>query len=264
MLEPKNVHALTVELPAEAARFYNQAGEQAKGVVEGEHVHFEEKNRRYVMIAVPAAPLPKDQFIAEYERLEVLVNGRQRVRLADHPRLFSRNLDDADYIRGAPTFVPEEIFGDDFIGQAHDFELLRDGVRIFGPVRWLVPDERTGPTVAAVKGGPGIGEVTIELEKVDFRLMALVVYLDARFGDPVSVEQVLPDGQTEPLAIRTVGNDMVGDQEIFREAYLEGFSAGFARNLAVRLRFEQSGEGYFAAVGQTYTTYNGNRIIDVP
>ncbi len=264
MLEAKNLYATTVELPAETARFYNEAGRRAQDVVEGEHAHFTEENRRYLMLAVPAAPLPKGQFLAEYARLEVLVDGHKRVRLADHPRLFSRNLDDPAYIRGVPTFVPAEVFGGDFFGQAHDFELLRDGVRIFGPVRWLVPDERTGPIVAAVKGGPGTGEVTIELEKIDFKMMALVVYLDARFGDPITVEQVLPDGQSKPLTVRTVGNDIVGDQRIFREAYLEGFSAGFARNLAVRLRFEQSGKGYFGAVGQAYTTYDGNRIIDVP
>lgn len=264
MFEPKNLHAAMVEVPADTARLYNDASRQARNVVEGEHLHFPEQDRRYVLLAIPASPLPKQQFLDEYRRLEVRVDGKQRIRLVDHPRLFSRKLDDAEYIRGVPTFVPEEAFPSRFAGEAHDFELLRDGVRIFGPVRWLVPDDRTGPIVAAVRGGPGKGEVTIELEKIDFRMMALVVYLDARFGDPIGVEQVLPDGQAAPLTVRTVGNDVIGDHSIFREAYVEGFTAGFARNLSVRLRFTQSGRGYFGAVGQILTTYDGNRVIDVP
>lgn len=264
VLEAKNLHATTVEVPASTAAFFNAAGERAKGVLPGEHSHFDETDRRYVMLAVPAAPMPEAAFLAEFERLEVRVDGSWRIRLADYPRLFSRNLDDPDIIRGVPTIVPEHIFPADFIGSAHDFELLRDGSRIFGPVRWLVPDERSGPIVTAVRGGPGKGEVTFELEKIDFRLMALVVYLDSRFGDPLSVEQVLPDGQVRPLSVKLVGEDTVGDQRIFREAYLEGFTAGFARNLEVRIRFDHSGEGYFGAVGQAYTRYQGNRIIDVP
>lgn len=264
MIEAKNLHALTVEVPASTARFYNEAAERAEGVLEGEHVHFPEEDRRYVMLAVPAEPLPKEKFLHEYSRLEVLVDGDRRIRLSDHPRLFSRSLDDPELIRGVPTFVPAALFPDDFIGNAHDFELLRDGVRIFGPIRWLVPDARTGPIVADVQGGPGKGEVTVKLERVDFRLMALVVYLDTDFRDPLLVEQILPDGSSKPIELRVVGVDMVGNQEIFQEAYVEGFAPGFARELDVRIRFGRSGSGFFGAVGQTYTTYDGNKIVRVP
>ncbi len=263
-IDPKNLHALTFELPAATARHLNGLAGRAGQLTAGEHMHFPEKDQRYIMLAVPAGPLPKQRFLEEYGKLEVLINGEQHVRLADYPRLFSYDLEDESLIRGVPTIVPVENFPDGFIGAAHDFELLRDGKRIFGPVRWLVPDARTGPIVTEVKGGPGKGEVTINFEKVDFRLMSAVLFMDARFDPPLSVEQVLSDGSTAPLKFRMVGTDIVGGEHIFREAYVDGFTPGFARELAIRLRFDRSGPGYFAAVSQAYTTFTGNRVIDVP
>ena len=264
VFEARNLHAATFELPAETARHLNSLADRAEGVSSGEHAHFPEEDKKYVMLAVPAAPLPKDRFLEEYVKLEVLIDNNQRIRLADHPRLFSRTPSKTTEIRGVPTIVPLEVFGDDFLGEAHDFELFHEGKSIFGPVRWLVTDDRTGPTVASVKGGPGKGEVTFELEKVDFRLMTAVIYMDAAFGEPLSITQVLPDGSETELKARTVGLDMVGDQKIFQELYVEGFTAGFARNLKVRLRFNHSGEGYFSLVGQANTKFDANKVISVP
>lgn len=264
IFEAKNLHAVLFELPASTARHFNAIADRAKGMVAGEHMPFAERDQRYIMLAIPAAPLPKQQFIKEYQRLEVLVDGEQRIRLADFPRLFSHSLDDHSQIRGVPTIVPLEEFPPNFIGEAHDFELLRDGIRIFGPVRWLVPDERTGPVVTSVNSGQEKGEITFEWEKIDFKLMAVVIYVDAAFQDPISIVQVLPDGSSSPLTLRAVGLDMMGDQPIFRESYVEGFHAGFARELTIRIRFRESGTGYFAAVGQLYTTFAANQVIDVP
>lgn len=264
MFQAKNLHAVLFELPASTARHFNAIADRAKGMVAGEHMPFAERDQRYIMLAIPAGPLPKDQFIKEFQKLEVLVDGEQRIRLADFPRLFSHSLDDHSQIRGVPTIVPLEEFPPKFIGEAHDFELLRDGSRIFGPVRWLVSDERTGPIVTAVKSGPGKGEITFDLEKIDFKLMSIVIYVDANFQDPLSIVQILPDGSSSPLTLRAVGVDMMGDQPIFRESYVEGFHAGFARELTIRLHFQESGIGYFAAVGQLYTTFTANQVIDVP
>lgn len=264
MFEAKNLHATTFNLPAETARYLNEIADRAKGVAEGEHMHFAEEDKQYVMLAVPAAPMSKAKFLAEYQKLVVLVDGKQRIRLADYPRLFSHNTSNPDEIRGVPTIVPVEVFGEGFLGQAHDFELFHDGKSIHGPVRWLVPDDRTGPIVTSVEGGPGKGEVTFRWEKVDFRLMTAVMYMDAAFGEPVAVEQVLPDGTTTLLKVQTVGVDMVGDQQIFKESYVEGFHAGFAKELIVRFRFEHSGQGYFSAVGQAKTQFDANRVIRVP
>lgn len=260
----RNLHALPVAVPAQVAAHFNSLSESASSVIPGEHLHFEEVDANYLMLAVPAAPLPKEKFIEEYQKLEVRIDGSRRVRLSRYPRLFSHSLSDGSEIRGVPTLVPLTEFGDDFIGQAHDFELLRDGVKIFGPVRWLVSDARTGPIIALVEGGPGPGEVSFHCRKIDFKLMSAVLYIDAAFGDPVSVQQVLPDGSRRDLSFQPVGIDMVGDQPIFREAYVEGFQAGFSRELQIRLKFDRSGEGYFAAVGQTFTEMAANQIIQVP
>lgn len=263
-IEAKNLHAVLFEMPAATARHVNQIADGADEVSPDEHMHFKEQDQRYLMLAVPAAPLPKQQFIEEYQKLEVLIDGNMRVRLADYPRFFSHSMDDYSEIRGVPTIIPLEEFPEDFVGNAHDFELLREGKRIFGPVRWLVRDERTGAIATSVNGGPGKGEVTVELEKIDFKLPAAVMYMDGLFGEPVSVEQVLPDGSSAPLKFTYVGVDMVGDKTIFREAYVEGFQAGFARDLTIRFVFPQSGTGYVAVVGQIYTMLDANRVIVVP
>lgn len=260
----RNLHALTVMLPARTASHFNRISCSALSVETGEHRHFEQADRTYVMLALPAVPLPKRKFLEEYQELVIRVDGSMDIRLSDYARLFSHSLEDTTAIRGVPTFVPLSEFGYDFIGQAHDFELLRSGKLLFGSVRWLVPDERTGPIVASVEPGSGHGEVMIRCEKVDFKLASVVLYIDASFGDPVSVEQVLPDGTRHPLSYLPVGVDMVGDKSIFREAYVEGFRTGFARELAILLKFNRSGEGYFAAVGQTVTRFKANQIVQVP
>ena len=264
VFEAKNLHAATFELPAATARYLNELADKAAGVSHGEHAHFPEEDKTYLMLAVPAAPLPKESFLKEYAKLEVLIDNKQRIRLADHPRLFSRTPSKPDEIRGVPTIVPLEVLGNNFFGEAHDFELMRDGKSIFGPVRWLVTDDRTGPTVTSVQGGPGKGEVTFDLEKIDFRLMTAVVYMDAAFGEPLAITQVLPDGSEAQLKARTVGLDMVGDRRIFQELYIEGFTVGFARTLKLRVRFNHSGKGYFSLVGQANTKLDANKLIDVP
>lgn len=263
-IEAKNLHALVFEMPAATAKHANDIAQRANEILPNEHMHFDERDEQYLMLAVPAAPMPKEKFIEEYQKLEVLIDGNRRVRLADYPRFFSHSVNDHGEIRGVPTIIPLDEFPEDFAGNAHDFELLREGKRIFGPVRWLVRDERTGAIAKSVNGGPGKGEVTVTLQKIDFKLPAAVMYMDGLFGEPVSVEQVLPDGSSAPLRFNYVGVDMVGDQTIFREAYVEGFQAGFSRDLTIRFVFPESGKGYVAVVGQIYTTLAANRIIDVP
>lgn len=260
----KALHAALFELPASTAKHFNAIAARAGKIPEIEHMHFEEKDQRYIMLAIPGNPLPEAKYFEEYKKLEILVDGKQRIKLSEHPRLFSHDKNDYGVIRGTPTIVPLSVFPDDFVGNAHDFELLREGKRIYGPVRWLVPDERTGPIISAVKPGTGKGEVIFDFEKIYFKLLMVVLYLDARFDDPVSVEQVLPDGTTLPLRIRMVGVDVVGDEEIFREAYVDGFQTGISREVSIRLKFNKSGKGYFAAVGQAYTRYEANLVIEVP
>lgn len=262
--EAKNLHALIFEMPAATAKHANEIAAKANDVSPGEHKHFDENDQRYLMLAVPAAPLPKQKFIEEYQKLEVLIDGERRVRLADYPRFFSHTVNSPEEIRGVPTIIPLNEFPEDFAGNAHDFELLHDGKSIFGPVRWLVRDERTGAIARSVNGGPGKGVVTVEMEKIDFKLSAAVMYMDNLFGQPTAVEQILPDGSSSPLVFRYVGVDMVGDQTIFREAYVEGFQAGFSRSLTIKFTFPESGKGYVAVVGQIYTTFEANRLIDVP
>lgn len=265
---PANLHECPVEFDRSAAEFINRQAARASdnSVLEGEHVSLEEQDRRYLMFALPGFTREKRNFLDLVRRLDVRIDDDRTIHLADWPRFHSYSLDRrAEIVRGTPVIVPmAEVGGESFTGDAHDAELFVDGESTGLRKRWLVPDERSGPIAESVRGGPGPGEVTFRFRETDFSSMSIVFYTDARFGDPVYVQQITGRGRRTPLSYRQVGVDMVGDRELWLEGYVEGFQPGLTDRFDIRMKFTRSGEGYFAAVGQMLTRAEANRTIDVP
>ena len=201
--------------PAMAAHF-NAAAARASGVLPGEWVPFSPGDS--FSISCPMHALPREGFVAAYDRLRAVIDGAIEIHLGDHPHLFSAGVEDVETLRGVPTYIPKALMPGGFFGRAHSVEIFQDRRPIFGPAERFFHTPKSGAIFNHIEDGPGrlVVEVYGNLELLA-RRGEVVFFTDPAFGDPLGVTQVGEGGEARSLDFAMLGRDRVGDVMLFNE-----------------------------------------------
>lgn len=236
--------------PAVAAHF-NEAAARARGVLPHEFVAFSPGTA--VSVACPTLPLARPDFIAAYSRLHVVLDGVLDIALRDHPHLFSAHPERHEELRGVPTYLPESLFPEGFLGRSHALELVLDGSRVFGPADRFFHTATSGALFNQIEDAPGrlVLEVRGDLD-VLARRGEVVFFTDPAFGEPTAVIQLEEGGASVPLDWHLLGRDRVGDVMLFNEWVAVGVRPRGDR-LVLELHFPNRATGLAAALYSGHT-----------
>jgi hypothetical protein len=236
--------------PAVAAHF-NAAAARAHGVLPGEFVPFQPGTT--VSVACPTRPMPRQDFIAAYNELRVVLDGGRELRLGDHPHLLSAHPVDHDSLRGVPTYLPSTLFPDGFLGRPHSVELYQADRRIFGPAERFFHTPTSGALFNQIEDAPG-GLVLEVRGKLDVlaRRGELVFFTDPAFGEPTAVTQLDDGGASIALDWQLLGRDRVGDVTLFNEWVAVGIQPHGER-LVLEVRLPNRATGLAAALYSGHT-----------
>lgn len=240
------------EYSAQVADHYNDVATRANDVLEGEFVPF--SPGECFSIACPMAQSwPKASFIAAYNQLDVVFDGRDRIHLGDHPHLFSNDPFDVSLIRAAPTYIPKSTMPEDFFGRAHMIEVFQGDRSIFGPTERFFHTRTSGGVYNQLEDGYDRLVVEIRSEPdVSSRQTQVVFFTDPTFGEPTGATQLHEDGSAIPLTYRLLGKDHIGDICVFNEGLVPGLSPTGDR-VVVELHLPEKGTGLAAALYDGHT-----------
>ena len=240
------------EISERMAAHFNEAAAVAHDLLPGEFVPF--IPGLVFSIACPSIPLPRDQHIAAYQLLRAIIDGQNEIRLADHPRLFSTDVEGKGFGRGVPTYIPKSLMPDDFFGRTHSVELFQADERIFGPVDRFFHTDTSGAVFNQIEDAPG--KLVLEV-RGDLAVLAqrgeIVFFTDPAFGEPTRVAQVDDnDGASRRLEWHRLGRDQVGDQMLFNEWVAVGVKPS-GTTLVVEVHMPNRGVGMAAALYSGHT-----------
>ena len=193
--------------------------------------------------------LRKEEFVELFRRTTVLIDGKWRFAMFEHPHLLSSAPDDDVTYRAVPSWIPKSELPADAFGKLHTVELFQDGERIAGPFQRLFHNEGSG--IRHDKLLDGVGELVTEgvanVESLRSRPegspQALsVVFSDPAFGVPTDAVMESERGE-EPLRVELVGRDFIGGTLAFNESAVLGIPS-HPSSFRIRVRFPNAATGW--------------------